>query len=99
MKRMVILPILLLTLTACGKRTLQGTYVLASPPPTKEMIVEEIEFSADTLTMRSGRIEQTVKYEWTEDTLTIYTDFGDFSFDFELREHSILLDSLEYVER
>lgn len=84
-------------LVACGTDRLEGRYRLALPPQTGETVVEEVEFSGVFLIMRSGLVEQKVKYELHDDILTIFTNYGDFSFSFEQRSESIIIDSIEYI--
>lgn len=91
--------LVLLGLSACGKQALRGTYVLSQPWPENESVVKEINFTADTLTMRSETAVQTVEYELRDGTLTIFTDYGDFSYDIEQKEDRIILDEQEYVRQ
>ena len=47
--------------------------------------------------MISGDVQQTVSYRLQGDTFTIVTDYGDFSYDYALREDgTLVIDGVDY---
>lgn len=100
-KRILALGMLLclLTLAGCAKKSgLEGRYEAVNPPTESgEMVIKSLEFSGDKVTMISGDTKQTVNYTLDEDTFTIRTKFGDFSYACEVRDDgTLVIDGVDY---
>lgn len=77
-------------------------YVAVNPPTDSgEMVIEELEFTEDTVTMKSGDVAQTVNYQYEKESnqLIMKTEFGDFSYYIELLENGFIIDGVEYQVR
>lgn len=76
------------------------SYVAVNPPiESGEMVIEELEFSKDLLTMKSGDVVQSVEYQWTDGQLIMCTKFGEFPYDVVITENGLLIDGVEYIEQ
>ena len=50
--------------------------------------------------MTSGDVQQTVDYRIEDGKLTLLTDYGDFTYDFEQKdEQTLTIDALDYVRK
>lgn len=81
--------------------TLDGTYEAQNPPvESGELVIKEITFDGKQLTMTSGDVQQTVDYRIEDGKLTLLTDYGDFTYDFEQKdEQTLTIDALDYVRK
>lgn len=105
MKRCAVWIGLLLTLVllaGCQRGgALKGTYVAVNPPvDSGEMVIQEVAFEGNKVTMISGDVQQTVDYRIADGTLTLLTKFGDFSYDFAQKDdRTITIDAVDYVRK
>ncbi len=94
---------ILLVLAGCAPAAtgLEGTYNAVNPPvESGEMVILSLTFTADKVTMASGDVQQTVPYTVKDNTFSIVTDYGTFSYAFEAREDgSIVIDGVEYQKQ
>ncbi len=93
------LVLIALMLAGCSSSEgLNGSYVAVNPPvESGEMVIKELTFSNGKVTMISGDVQQTVSYRLQGDTFTIVTDYGDFSYDYALREDgTLVIDGVDY---
>ena len=91
--------VLALTLTSCAaKPSLSGTYeAINAPADTGEMVIEQLTFDKKQVTMISGSTRQTVEYEIKDNTFTIKTKFGSFSYDCQLKDDgTLVIDGVDY---
>ena len=96
---LTVLVLIVLMLTGCSSSEgLNGSYVAVNPPvESGEMVIKELAFSNGEVTMISGDVQQTVSYRLQGDTFTIVTDYGDFSYDYALREDgTLVIDGVDY---
>lgn len=104
-KRCALLILVLLLagmLSGCRQtNTLDGTYEAQNPPvESGELVIKEITFDGKQLTMTSGDVQQTVDYRIEDGKLTLLTDYGDFTYDFEQKdEQTLTIDALDYVRK
>lgn len=105
MKRSVLwigLLLVLVFLTGCQRaNALEGTYTAVNPPVASgEMVIEQVAFSGNKVTMISGDVQQTVDYKIKDGEFTLLTKFGNFSYAFEQKDAStITIDSVDYVRK
>jgi len=91
--------LLLCLLTACAAQSgLQGAYSAVNPPvESGEMVIRDLDFAGNSVTMVSGEVRQTVPYTVADGTLTLKTAYGDFSFVFtQNADGSLLIDGGTY---
>lgn len=98
----IALLLVLILLTGCQRaNTLEGTYAAVNPPvDSGGMVIQEVTFTGNKVTMISGDVQQTVDYQIKDGTLTLLTRFGDFSYAYEQKdEKTITIDSVDYVKK
>ena len=94
--------VLALTLSSCAsKPALSGTYEAVNPPTASgEMVIEQLTFEKKQVTMISGSTKQTVEYEIKDNTFTIKTKFGSFSYACQLKDDgTLVIDGVDYVKQ
>lgn len=95
--------LLMLALLAGCRRAgrLEGRYAAVNPPvDSGEMVIMEVSFDGNKVTMISGDVQQTVDYRIQDGKLTLLTKFGDFSYDFAQKDdHTITIDAVDYVRK
>lgn len=98
---MASLGLALLLLVGCStskQQGLSGSYTAVNPPvESGEMVIQELSFTSDEVTMISGSVNQTVRYQIKEDSFLLITDYGTYSYAFEQKEDgSLVIDGVEY---
>ena len=92
--------LILLMLTGCaGKETaLEGRYEAVDPPvESGETVITTLVFNGNSVTMSADVMEQTVEYQIADNTFTIFTDYGDFDYDYTRAEDgTLMIDGVSY---
>ena len=104
MKKTAVICVILLLLAGSGTAVLyrqqhqyDGHYTAVKPPEdTGEMVIRELRFQGDTVTLISGNVQQQVKYKIEDNEFTMMTDFGNFTYEVEVRDQEIVLDGVIY---
>ena len=99
-KKILILLLALLMLTGCAARqsSLSGRYTAVNPPvESGELVIQELEFDKDKVTMTSGSVSQTVPYKLKGETFQLVTNFGTYSYAFSQEEDgTLVIDGVSY---
>lgn len=104
MKKTALICIILLLLIGIGaaivykgQHKYDGHYTAVNPPEeTGEMVIQELRFQGNRVTLISGNVRQQVAYKIKGDVFTMFTDFGDFSYEIVVNEDEIILDGVTY---
>lgn len=100
MKRLAgVLCCVLLIVSGCAAKQTgpSGRYVAALPADNGAEHIAEIAFGPETLLMKTGVTEQEVPYRIENDTLSLETDFGTFSFAFSMEQDWVYIDGEQYI--
>lgn len=77
--------------------TYDGSYIAVNPPvETGEEVIEEIHFDGKYVKMVSGKIEQTVEYAINDNTFSLITKYGIFTYDISISEGGMVIDGVTY---
>lgn len=100
----LMLLVVLLAATACtgtSSNKFEGAYTAVNPPvESGEMVIEELNFSGDKVTMSSGDVSQTVRYKLEGDSLSLLTDYGTFTFACEQKaDGTLVIDGVDYKKQ
>lgn len=101
-KTIPILLLCILLLSACGNKSIPSGHYVALDPPVEsgEDVIKELVFEKDQVTMISGNIRQTVKYELKDGKFTILTEFGNFSYQYaEAEDGTLTIDGVHYAKQ
>lgn len=84
--------------TASSQQGLSGSYTAVNPPvESGEMVIEELSFQGDEVTMISGSVRQTVRYQIKDNSFLLVTDYGTYTYSFEQRDDgTLVIDGVEY---
>ena len=91
---------LAVVMTGCAAKDngLTGTYkAVDAPVSSGEMVIQELSFAGQEVTMISGDVRQTVKYTMKDGKFSIQTKFGNFSYDAETKGNGdLVIDGVTY---
>lgn len=86
--------------TASNGNALDGHYTAVNPPvESGDMVILELVFTGDQVTMISGETKQTASYQLKQNRFILLTEYGDYSYDCSLEEeNTITIDGVNYLK-
>ena len=89
-------------LTGCtGQGKLTGSYVALNPPvDSGEMVIKQLTFAGDKVTLIAGDVQQTVGFKLSDGIFTLQTDYGKFDYAFEQKsDGTLVIDGVTYQKQ
>ena len=83
---------------AAARPQAKARYTAVNPPvESGELVIQELEFDKDKVTMTSGSVSQTVPYKLEGETFQLVTNFGTYSYAFSQEEDgTLVIDGVSY---